>query len=75
MTEVRWACCYRPCPETWAENYLLFKPAEDSADFIFNLHRAGHVWPFGASDMIMRFFRQHHIACQVTSLRFRLIGI
>ena len=42
--------------EMWAENFLLFKPAEGGADFVFNLHQAGHVWPFGASDMIMRFF-------------------
>jgi len=48
--------------EDWAENFILFKPAEGGADFIFNLHRAGHVWPFNASELIMRFFQQHELS-------------
>ena len=43
----------------WAENYILFQAHEGGADFVFNLHRGGHVWPYGASDMIVRFFKDN----------------
>ncbi|NND44267.1 MAG: hypothetical protein HKN58_03010, partial [Xanthomonadales bacterium] len=48
-----------PGQRAWAENYILFEPAPGGADFIFYLHEAGHVWPYGASEQIMRFFRAH----------------
>ena len=43
----------------WAENYILFQPHEGGTNFVFNLHRGGHIWPYGASDMIVRFFREN----------------
>jgi polyhydroxybutyrate depolymerase len=43
----------------WADNYVLFLPAKGGADFIFNLHKSGHVWPYDASDLIVRFFHQN----------------
>lgn len=50
--------------EEWADNYILFRPMAGGADFIFNLHRAGHVWPTGASDQVMRFFRQYRLSTE-----------
>ena len=43
----------------WAVNYILFQAHEGGADFVFNLHRGGHVWPYEASDMIVRFFKDN----------------
>ncbi len=43
----------------WAENYILFEPEEGGAAFVFNLHRGGHIWPYGASDLIVRFFQEN----------------
>lgn len=45
----------------WADEYVLFLPADGGEDFIFNLHRSGHVWPYDASGLIVRFFRQYPI--------------
>jgi len=46
--------------EAWGE-YVRFAPAPGGADFVFNLHRAGHVWPSGASEAIVRFFKQFNL--------------
>ncbi|NNE05518.1 MAG: hypothetical protein HKO64_00235 [Xanthomonadales bacterium] len=52
--------------QPWGD-YVSFDPLPGGADFVFNLHRAGHVWPSGASDAIVRFFKQHQMPVSVTA--------
>ncbi|MCS6830976.1 MAG: PHB depolymerase family esterase [Armatimonadota bacterium] len=45
----------------WAKGYVTYLPVKDDNHVVFYAHDGGHIWPSGATEHIVRFFKEHRL--------------